>query len=120
GFAKNVKVGTHLTYFGKITLFGYGWDNTYPPQVILDDGSTVPEQFNYNGKVVTDLYASYRVSKNATFYIGADNLFNVHPDLGYVPGAKTKAYDGETGGAWDAVQMGINGLRLFAKAQFNF
>jgi iron complex outermembrane recepter protein len=120
GFAKNVKVGTHLTYFGKITLFGYGWDNTYPPQVILDDGSTVPEQFNYNGKVVTDLYASYRVSKNATFYIGADNLFNVHPDLGYVPGAKTKAYDGETGGAWDAVQMGINGLRLFAKAQLNF
>ncbi|HEY9340394.1 MAG TPA: hypothetical protein VIQ23_02370, partial [Hanamia sp.] len=88
--------------------------------VILDDGSTVPEQFNYNGKVVTDLYASYRVSKNATFYIGADNLFNVHPDLGYVPGAKSKAYDGETGGAWDAVQMGINGLRLFAKAQFNF
>jgi len=52
--------------------------------------------------------------------LGSDNLFNVHPDLGYVPGAPTKAYDGETGGAWDPVQMGIDGRRLFVKARFTF
>ena len=120
GLSKKLKIGTHLTYFGKIILYGYGWDNTYPPQIELDNGQTVTEQFNYNGKVVTDLYLSYKISKNITLFTGADNLFNEHPDLGYVHGAKTKAYDGETGGAWDPVQMGINGLRLFLKAKINF
>ncbi|MDQ2718608.1 MAG: TonB-dependent receptor [Bacteroidota bacterium] len=122
GFAKKLKIGTHLTYFGKITLFGYGYATTYPPTVALDadPNTTVPEQFNYNGKLTTDIYASYKLCKTTTFYIGADNLFNVHPDLGYVNGAKLSSYDGEAGGPWDAVQMGTNGLRLFVKAQFNF
>lgn len=119
GFTKNVKIGTHLTYFGKIELYGYGWDNTYPPLIELDNGQTVTEQFNYNGKMTTDVYASYKIGPKVTLFIGADNLFNVHPDLGYVHGAKTKAYDGETGGAWDPVQMGINGRRLFIKTQIN-
>ncbi|UEG51211.1 TonB-dependent receptor [Ferruginibacter lapsinanis] len=114
-------IGTHLTYFGKITLFGYGYANTYPPLVDLDDASaTVPEQFNYNGKLVSDLYFSYKLCKNADLYFGADNLFNVHPDLGYVKGAKLSAYDGEAGGPWDAVQMGTNGLRFFTKLAFRF
>ena len=122
GFSKKVNIGTHLTYFGKIILLGYGYANTYPPTVALDadPATTVPEQFNYNGKLVTDLYASYKLCKSTTLYIGADNLFNVHPDLGYVPGAKSAAYDGETGGPWDAVQMGDNGIRLFLKLNFNF
>ena len=120
GVSQNFKIGTHLTYFGKIILYGYGWDNTYPPLIELDNGKTVTEQFNYNGKIVTDLYLSYKINKNITLFTGADNLFNEHPDLGYVPGAKTKAYDGETGGAWDPVQMGINGMRLFLKAKINF
>ncbi len=121
GFNNNVRLGTHLTYFGKIILLGYGYANTYPPLVDLDNGSgTVPEQFNYDGKLVTDVYASYRLSKAMSLFIGVDNVFNVHPDLGYVPGAKLSAYDGETGGPWDAVQMGTNGIRMFVKAQFNF
>jgi iron complex outermembrane receptor protein len=121
GFNNNVRLGTHLTYFGKITLLGYGYANTYPPLVDLDNGSaTVPEQFNYDGKLVTDVYASYTLSKAMSLFIGVDNVLNVHPDLGYVTGAKLSAYDGETGGPWDAVQMGTNGLRMFVKAQFNF
>ena len=119
-YGSKLKVGTHLTYFGKIVLYGYGWDQPYPPLVTLDNGSQVLEQLNYNGKLVTDIYASYKLAKSTTLYIGADNLFNVHPDLGYVPGAKSAAYDGEAGGPWDAVQMGTNGIRLFAKFSFNF
>ena len=117
-----MKIGTHLTYFGKIVLLGYGYNTTYPPTVTLDaDANTVvPEQFNYNGKFVTDLYASFRLSKKVSLFTGVDNIFNVHPDLGYVKGAKLSAYDGETGGAWDAVQMGVNGARGFIKAQLNF
>ena len=122
GLGKNLKLGTHLTYFGKITLLGYGYAQTYPPTVALDadPNTTVPEQFNYNGKLVTDVYASYKLCKSTTLFVGADNLFNIHPDLGYVPGAKLSAFDGETGGPWDAVQMGDNGIRLFAKVQFVF
>lgn len=119
-------VGTHLTYFGKIKLLGYGWSGDYPgqginPVVPLDDKPdvNVPEVFNYNGKLVTDLYASYRFSQKITWFIGVDNVFNVHPNLGYVPGAKLAAYDGETGGPWDAVQMGFNGMRLFTRFVIN-
>lgn len=122
GINKTIKIGTHLTYFGKIILLGYGYNTTYPPTVTLDnDADQVrPEQFNYNGKVVTDLYSSYKLSKMATIFVGVDNLFNVHPNLGFVQGAKLSAYDGEAGGPWDAVQMGTNGMRPFVKAQLNF
>ncbi|UKT64615.1 TonB-dependent receptor [Pedobacter mucosus] len=117
----NWMVGTHFLYYGKISILGYGYENTYPPLVNLDNTNTsVLEQFNYSGKMVSDVYASYKISKRVTIFFGADNVFNVHPDLGYVQGAKLSAYDGETGGAWDAVQMGFNGLKLFTKLAFNF
>lgn len=117
----NWMVGTHFLYYGKISILGYGYENTYPPLVNLDNSSTsVLEQFNYSGKMVSDVYASYKISKRVTIFFGADNVFNVHPDLGYVQGAKLSAYDGETGGAWDAVQMGFNGRKLFTKLAFNF
>jgi len=122
GCSPKFKVGAHVTYFGKITLLGYGYANTYPPLVNpdADPNATVPEQFNYRGKAVTDIYASYKFCKSSSIYFGADNVFNVHPDLGYVPGAKLSAFDGETGGAWDAVQMGNNGIRPYVKLTFDF
>jgi iron complex outermembrane receptor protein len=52
--------------------------------------------------------------------MGADNLFNVHPDFGSVQNARYEALDNETGGAWESVQMGFNGLRLFTKLVINF
>jgi iron complex outermembrane receptor protein len=133
-------IGTHFTYFGKIRLEGYGYsgDNSLTgtgkqgdpnligtgitPVVNLgadQSGPLVPEIFNYNGKVVSDLFFSYRFSKTVSLFWGADNIFNVHPDLGIVPGANAQSYDGETGGPWDAVQMGYNGMRLFAKLAIN-
>lgn len=120
-------LGTHLTYYGKIKLLGYGYSGDYPGQgidpVVNPDnnpGITVPEVFKYNGKLVTDVYVSYQLAKGFTWFLGADNVFNVHPDLGYVPGAKYSAYDGETGGPWDAVQMGFNGMRLFTRLAIRF
>jgi iron complex outermembrane recepter protein len=121
-----------FTYFGKIVLMGFG-DGESPagdnpnysginPQVPTDADPTkyVPEVFNYSGKVVTDISASYKFSKKVTLFIGADNLFNVHPNLGVNPLAKWWYGDNETGGPWDSVQMGFNGLRLFGKVAFNF
>ena len=80
----------------------------------------MPEHFNFNGKFVTDVYTSFKFSNNATLYLGADNLLNVHPDLGVNPLAKGYAEDNDSGGPWDSVQMGFNGIRLFAKLALNF
>src|SRR6201991_1315196 len=121
-------VGTHLTYFGKISLLGFGTvTNDNPNQTGInpmvptdaDPDKLVPEVFNYNGKVTTDVYCSYKLSKKVSVFIGADNLFNVHPDLGVNPLAKGWAGDNESGGPWDSVQMGFNGLRLFCKFALN-
>jgi iron complex outermembrane receptor protein len=117
-----LNAGTRLTYFGKVVLLGYGEDGLgINPMVPLDNGSgSVPDQYNYNGKLVSDLYLSYLLCKSLTVFGGVDNVFNTHPDFGVVKGAKDWAYNTETGGAWDAVQMGTNGRRLFVRFAFNF
>ncbi|MDI9363936.1 MAG: TonB-dependent receptor [Flavobacterium sp.] len=130
--AGKLGLGTHITSFGKIRLMGFG-DAASPagdnpnysginPMVPTDANPNVyvPEVFNYNAKFVTDVYASYKICKKATLFLGADNLFNVHPDLGVNQQAKYWAGDNESGGPWDSVQMGFNGLRLFTKLVINF
>jgi len=118
--------GTHFIYYGKVMLMGYGWTGDYAgsginPQVPSDANPTVnlPEVFNYGGKVTTDVYASYKFSRKLSLFAGADNLFNVHPDFGVNPQARYSPFDNETGGPWDSVQMGFNGLRLFSKLVLN-
>lgn len=121
-----LSVGTHLTYFGKVELFGYGWSGDLAgtginPVVGTDaDGTEIPELFTYNPKLATDIYASYKFTKHVTWFLGADNVFNVHPDMSVAPGARLSAFDGESGGAWDSVQMGFNGIRLFTRLVLNF
>ena len=119
---EKLTLGTRLTYFGKVVLLGYGEDGLgIAPTVPLDNGSgSVPDQYNYRGKLVTDLYASYPLNKKLTLFGGVDNIFNTHPDFGVVSGAKDWAYNNETGGAWDAVQMGVNGRRYFLRVGFSF
>jgi iron complex outermembrane receptor protein len=125
-------VGTRLTYFGEVVLLGYGDGEPTdfnPPfdrgdlyaYVPADaDARPVKDQYNYSGKLVTDLYFSYKLHKSFTVYAGSDNIFNVHPDFGVVNVAKDWAYNTETGGAWDAVQMGSNGRRYFVRVGFEF
>jgi iron complex outermembrane receptor protein len=129
---KKVGFGIRFTYFGKIDLIGYG-DGTpsdFTPEFTNGnllgyipsdaDGSAVRDQYIYKPKVTTDVYTSYNVSSFAKISLGVDNLFNVHPDIGNVKAAKSFSFNGETGGPWDAVQMGFNGMRLFSKISFNF
>ena len=114
----NFTVGTRLTYFGKVDLLGYGEDGLgINPQVPLDADPSkyVPDQYIYNGKLVTDLYLGYKINSKISLFGGIDNLLNVHPDLGVAPGAKGWAFNNETGGPWDAVQMGGNGMRFFLR-----
>lgn len=139
--ANKVTVGTHLTYFGKLTTKGYGYASLpnaaaggpggsgisdaglgYDPYVTTDDGnSVVPENFIYNGKLTTDIYTSFQLSKGVSWVLGVDNIFNVHPDIAATAGAKMSSWgDSESGGPFDAVQMGYNGMRLFSRIVLRF
>jgi iron complex outermembrane recepter protein len=120
--------GTNLTYYGGIKLLGFG-DATpenpnyagINPQVPSDaTGDLVPEIFDYKGKFVTDIFASYKFCKSVSIFIGADNIFNIHPNIGVNQLAKGWAGDNESGGPWDSVQMGFNGRRIFTKLAINF
>ena len=119
---KKFTVGARLNYFGKVTLLGYGEDGSgINPTVPKDDGSgSVADKYVYGGKLVPDLYLGWKMCKTATLHLGVDNLLNVHPDLGYVASAAGWAFNNETGGPWDAVQMGGNGMRLFTRITMNF
>src|SRR6185503_3500603 len=119
---KKFTIGARFTYFGEVTILGYGEDGLgINPMVPTDDGlSLVPDKYLYSGKVVTDLYMGFRFTKNLNLNIGADNLFNVHPDLGAVESAKYWAFNNETGGPWDAVQMGGDGFQFFARLGLTF
>ena len=120
-------MGTHVTYFGRLVTQGFGYaslpgaaaggpggagisdaENGWDPYVVADDGVTVvPENFVFHPKVATDIYASVKLSKVTTLYLGVDNIFNVHPDLAVTKGAVYSSWgDSESGGPFDAVQMG--------------
>ncbi len=116
-------IGTRLTYFGSVTLLGYGEDGLGVDPMVptdKDPNKYVPDVYPYHEKVVTDLFFSYKFNTAFTLYFGADNILNVHPSLGAVQTAKYWAFNNETGGPWDSVQMGGNGTRVFARLAFNF
>lgn len=120
---KKFTVGNRFTYFGTQKLLGYGEDGLgIDPQVPsdADPAQYVKDEFVYRGKAVTDVYASFQLSKKVTLFAGADNLFNVHPALGVAKGAKGWAYNNEPAGPWDTVQMNGNGAKLFTKILFQF
>ena len=131
---KKILFGARFTYFGKLELTGFGdpdYDGIYP-MVPVDDraaspnavdfnnGKYVPEIFTSSGKFTTDIYINWHIFKPLYFIAGVDNLFNVHPDLAVNPQAKYWAGNNETGGPWDGVQMGYNGMRIFTRLKFRF
>ena len=125
-YTKNkISVGARVTYFGDVTLSGFGVNGDgVNPQVPADadeSGNTlVPEIFYYKGKFTTDVYLNVQVNKKIAWVLGADNILNTHPDFAVNPQAKWWAGDNETGGPWDGVQMGYNGMRIFSKLSFKF
>ncbi len=110
--------GLRFNYFGKVSFAGIGVNPVYEYPVVptdADPNKFVRSELVYGGKVTTDIFASYAISKVLTVYAGADNLLNVHPDLGVIQAAKNWSFSTQSGGPWDAVQMGENGRRLFVR-----
>ena len=93
-----------LTRFGKVRLINWN-DNG---DNIVDPG----ELDTYNSKITADLSVGYNLN-NFTFTIGGLNIMNTYPDK-HDPGLT------ESGGIWDAVQMGFSGAFYFARVGFKF
>jgi iron complex outermembrane receptor protein len=127
-------LGTRFTYYGDVKELGFGETSTpasapdqFFPYVTLDNGgAAVPEIFDFKPKVTTDVYVSFKINKTISWTAGVDNLFNVHPDKDIVPGSlnptngSSSFGDSESGGPFEAVQMGFNGMRIFTKLAFHF
>jgi iron complex outermembrane receptor protein len=65
----------------------------------------------YKTKYTVDLHLRYHLLKNITYQIGANNIFNMYPTI---QDNKT-----DSGGVWDATQMGTSGAFYYSKFLFN-
>lgn len=131
---KKLLFGARVTYFGGLELTGFGdpdYNGIYPmvpvddlaasPNAInFNNGKYVPEIFTSTGKFTTDIYFNWHIARSFHLISGVDNLLNVHPDFAVNPQAKYQAGNNETGGPWDSIQMGSNGMRLFTRLLFKF
>jgi len=93
---KRFNLDLHVNQFGEVALVNWsGNDYTYTPKTTLD------------------LALGIDITKNMKLNLGAANLLNTYPDT-FDP------YETESGGVWDAVQMGFDGRFMFAKLNFTF
>jgi iron complex outermembrane receptor protein len=90
-----VNASVHLVRFGKVTLIDW-----------LDTEDV------YDAKTTADVSLTALVSSNVSLTLGSANLFNTYPTQ--------QDTETETGGLWDAVQMGFAGTFHFAKLSFKF
>ncbi len=100
----NLIANLKLTRFGKVKLVNWS-DNG---DSVADHG----EVDTYNPKITVDLSAGYN-HRNFTLTLGGVNLLNAYPDK-QNPGLT------ESGGIWDAVQMGFSGTLYYARLEFKF
>jgi iron complex outermembrane recepter protein len=71
------------------------------------------ETQKFDPRLTTDLSFSYNVTRNVTVIIGGTNILDRYPsrqDPGY----------SETGGMWEAVQMGVGGAFFFGRIGLKF
>ncbi|NIF07308.1 TonB-dependent receptor [Chryseobacterium sp. Tr-659] len=86
------------TYFGKVIRDGYPFGGVQ----------------EFSPKVVTDVSVGYDITKNVNFTVGANNVFDVFPDL--------QIYQNSYYGVFKyaPVQMGTLGSYFFGRLNFNF
>jgi len=89
----NLDALVRFVRFGKVTLIDW-----------LDTDDV------YEARITTDASLTTRISGSVSLTVGGNNLFNRYPTQ--------QDTETETGGLWDAVQMGFSGA--FYYARFNF
>ncbi|MBF1148206.1 MAG: TonB-dependent receptor, partial [Cloacibacterium normanense] len=105
------KASLGLNY--KINKFNFLVRNTYFGEVTRD-GFPYGSVQKFAPKVVTDVSVGYDITKKVNFTIGANNLFDVFPDL--------QVYENSYFGVFKyaPVQMGTTGNYFFGRLNYNF
>jgi len=84
---------------------------------VTEATTTVANQQVFSSKVVTDLSLGYKASENLTLTVGANNLFDLYPDMA------EDSFGNRSDGRFDwsrrAQQFGIGGRFLFARVSIN-
>jgi iron complex outermembrane receptor protein len=88
-----------VTHFSGLKLIDFNFDESDPDI--------------YDPRYTVDLTLGFKVSDNFHFAIGGVNILDVYPSI-QDPGLT------ETGGMWDAVQMGHGGAFFFGKVGYTF
>ena len=104
---KKIKTSLNFTRFSKITLID--WQLS---QDISNFNNSELERLEaatdiYRPKITTDLHLSYQINTLINLQFGANNLFNIYPTI-------QNSYT-DSGGLWDATQMGTNGSFYYTK-----
>lgn len=105
------KASLGLTYgIGKLNFLVR---NTYFGKVIRD-GFPFGEVQEFSPKVITDVSVGYDITKNINFTVGANNVFDVFPDLQIYKNSYYGVFK------YAPVQMGTLGSYFFGRLNFNF
>jgi iron complex outermembrane receptor protein len=96
--------------YGKVELINQNFGKTDKAGKVYTEKDYVDV---YQSAVQADASIGFRYDDYLSFSIGGSNILNIYP-------TQSKTYKTESGGAWDAVQMGSNGAFLFAKVFFRF
>ncbi|MEE9406987.1 MAG: TonB-dependent receptor [Polaribacter sp.] len=108
---KKLKASLNFTRFSKIKLIDW---QIY--QDISNFNNSKIERLEtatdtYKAKITTDLHLSYQINTIMNIQFGGNNILNVYP-------TKQKGFT-DSGGLWDATQMGTNGSFLYTKLNFH-
>jgi iron complex outermembrane receptor protein len=104
---KKLKTALNFTRFSSVKLID--WQIT---EEISNFNNSAVERLDvatdmYQPKITTDIHFSYQISTLVNLQLGANNLLNIYP-------TKQHSYT-DSGGLWDATQMGTNGSFYYTK-----
>lgn len=104
---KKLQTSLYFTRFSQVNLID--WQIT---QDVANFNNSEAQRLEaatdmYAPKITTDLHFSYQLNKIINIQLGADNLFNIYP-------TQQNNFT-DSGGLWDATQMGTNGSFYYTK-----
>jgi iron complex outermembrane recepter protein len=115
-----VTVGVSGIYFGSVK-----WQhvNNGLNGVDLGDGPlpTDDAAFDqvFSAKILTDLFATLKITNQISFTVSVNNLFNVYPDVIDTKGDFVTDLGGRFKYPWEVNQFGFNGRVVLATLNFN-
>lgn len=120
----NYKVGhfsamLRAVRFGKVTYLdpSITADASLWPQNTFNNNALETLDQEFSAKTIIDLSFNYELVKNLNITLGANNLFDVYPDIHYHSGNMSA---GRFVYSRRVQQMGFNGRYLFARVRYSF